>query len=186
VGVSWTKPYKNKNMRPQTATFLRHWLPAIIVMAAIFVFSSIPSYELPDFAWADTLIKKGGHMLGYGLLALAYWWGLRAACPACTCPAPNAGRCGTGTGGRQIKGQSESKGSVVEARYAWLLTVLYACTDEFHQLFVAGRHSSLVDIGIDALGAAVALAILWIILIRIPARAPRPRAIPPSVRSRFR
>src|SRR5512142_2871160 len=29
---------------------------------------------------------------------------------------------------------------------AWLLTVMYALVDEFHQSFVPGRHPSLVDV----------------------------------------
>jgi VanZ family protein len=151
--------------------FIRRWLPAISIMVTIFAFSSIPSYEMPNFAWADTLVKKGGHMLGYGLLALAYMWGLRAACPACTPFGPRARRgetacastpfaarrCET-AGGGQAWERSDPKGSAVAA---WLLALLYACSDEFHQIFVAGRHASLLDIGIDAIGAAIALA-AWI------------------------
>jgi len=53
------------------------WLPAVLMMAVIFGFSSTPSIELPNFGLWDVLVKKGGHMLGYGLLALAYWAGLR-------------------------------------------------------------------------------------------------------------
>jgi len=122
---------------PGILAFLRRWLPAFSIMVTIFALSSIPSYVMPNFAWADTLVKKGGHMLGYGLLALACLWGLRAE-------------------------RNDLKGTVAAARYAWLLTALYACTDEFHQLFVAGRNASLVDVGIDALGAAIALAIvIW-------------------------
>ncbi len=52
--------------------FLR-WLPAVVVMAAIFGLSSIPSNEMPSFG---LVVKKGSHMLGYGLLALTYWYGL--------------------------------------------------------------------------------------------------------------
>ncbi len=48
------------------------WLPAVVMMLAIFIFSSIPSTAMPRFDLFDTIIKKGGHMLGYGLLALAY------------------------------------------------------------------------------------------------------------------
>jgi VanZ family protein len=55
--------------------FLR-WFPAIVVMAVIFGFSSIPSQEMPSFGLWDLVVKKGAHMLGYGLLALAYWYGL--------------------------------------------------------------------------------------------------------------
>lgn len=52
------------------------WLPAIAVMAVIFGFSSIPSQEMPNFGLWDSVVKKGAHMLGYGLLALANWYGL--------------------------------------------------------------------------------------------------------------
>jgi VanZ family protein len=53
------------------------WLPAITGMVVIFGFSSIPSREMPNFGLWDLIVKKGAHMLGYGLLALAYWYGLR-------------------------------------------------------------------------------------------------------------
>ena len=45
--------------------------------------------------------------------------------------------------------------------YAWAfaLAVAYAGTDEIHQLFVRGRHGSPLDVGIDALGALVGLAV---------------------------
>jgi VanZ family protein len=44
---------------------------------------------------------------------------------------------------------------------AWLLAILYAITDEFHQSFVAGRHPSIWDVMIfDNLGA---LTSLWLL-----------------------
>ncbi len=52
---------------------LSRWLPALLVMMVIFVFSAQPSANLPDFDWLDRIVKKGGHMIGYALLALAYW-----------------------------------------------------------------------------------------------------------------
>ena len=45
-------------------------------MGLIFWFSSQPSSNLPDFNWADRIVKKSGHMLGYGLLSWAYWYAL--------------------------------------------------------------------------------------------------------------
>jgi VanZ family protein len=53
------------------------WLPACILMAIIFGFSSIPSQEMPNFYSWDIIIKKGAHMLGYGLLSMAYWYGMK-------------------------------------------------------------------------------------------------------------
>lgn len=45
-------------------------------MIIIFGLSSIPSQEMPKFGVFDFSIKKLGHALGYGLLALSYQHGL--------------------------------------------------------------------------------------------------------------
>jgi VanZ family protein len=47
--------------------------PAALMMAAIFAVSSRPADTLPNLGWADAFIKKGGHVLGYATLAVAYW-----------------------------------------------------------------------------------------------------------------
>jgi VanZ family protein len=52
------------------------WLPAFLMMSAIFWFSAQPENMLPNFDWADTLVKKSGHMIGYAMLAFAYWYAL--------------------------------------------------------------------------------------------------------------
>jgi len=112
---------------------LPRWLPAVALMMAIFIFSSLPSSELPDYGFWDMLIKKGGHMTGYALLALAYWYWL---------------------------GFDPQKGWL-----AWLLAVLYAASDEFHQSFTPGRHPSPLDVIIyDNLGALLAVLITgWVL-----------------------
>ncbi len=43
---------------------------------------------------------------------------------------------------------------------AFLLTAIYAGTDELHQLFVATRTASALDLGADLLGATIALLVL--------------------------
>jgi len=43
------------------------------MMLVIFLFSARPSSDLPNFGWADTIVKKGGHVIGYALLAWSYW-----------------------------------------------------------------------------------------------------------------
>jgi VanZ family protein len=106
------------------------WLPAVLMMAIIFGFSSLPSNEMPDLGLMDIVVQKGGHVLGYGLLASAYWFALR-----------------------------------FDKRRWWLallLTVIYAASDEYHQLFVPGRHSGWADVLIyDAGGAACALGLAY-------------------------
>lgn len=47
------------------------------MMSIIFLVSSRSSAELPYFDWADRIVKKGGHMLGYALLACTYWRGFQ-------------------------------------------------------------------------------------------------------------
>jgi VanZ family protein len=39
--------------------------------------------------------------------------------------------------------------------------VLFALSDEWHQSFVIGRNSTLVDVGIDAMGSMVGAAGFW-------------------------
>jgi len=108
------------------------WTPAMILMAVIFLASSTASADLPDYGALDTLVKKGGHLTGYGLLALAYWFGLT----------------GSGVHKRQFS-------------LAWSMALLYALTDEFHQSFTPGRHPALLDVFLfDGGGAALALLAL--------------------------
>jgi VanZ family protein len=42
------------------------------------------------------------------------------------------------------------------------IALAYACTDEFHQTFVRGRNGTPIDVGVDAIGMAIA-----VILIRV-------------------
>jgi len=63
--------------------------------------------------------------------------------------------------------------SVVLALYVWniknkwlyiiafAVSVIFASTDEFHQLFVPGRSGMVIDILIDSIGAAIGLLIVW-------------------------
>ena len=112
-------------------TFLYKWGPVVIIMALIFIFSSILEKNIPDLAQSDFLVKKSGHMVGYCLLALTCWHGL---------------------------GWDKKK-----LWLAWLVAILYAFTDEFHQSFVPGRTALLSDVAIDSISAGVGLFIKQII-----------------------
>jgi VanZ family protein len=48
-----------------------------------------------------------------------------------------------------------------ELRLAWVLTVLYAVTDEFHQTLVPGRHGTHWDVLVDAGGALMGTLAGW-------------------------
>jgi VanZ family protein len=120
----------------KTNHILPRWLPALMMMLIIFSFSSQPSSDLPNFNWADEIVKKGGHIVGYAMLALSYWYALRMQ-----------------SGQRWL---------------AWLLSVLYALTDELHQSFVPGRYASIWDVLIfDNFGVVISL---W--LPSVPTKTP--------------
>ncbi len=53
--------------------------------------------------------------------------------------------------------------------FAWIIAVLYACTDEVHQMFVPGRACRLFDLAVDAAGA-VAGIFFCILVLRISHR----------------
>lgn len=110
--------------------FILRWLPAVFLMGLIFFTSSRTASQLPFFGELDVLVKKGGHALGYGLLALAYF----SALPP---------RLSTG----------------YRAIMAFFMAILFALSDEFHQSFVEGRNSSIRDVFIDGLGALAALTL---------------------------
>lgn len=47
---------------------------------------------------------------------------------------------------------------------AFTVSVLYAASDEFHQLFVTGRSGEFRDVCIDASGALLGILLMWLIL----------------------
>ena len=59
---------------------------------------------------------------------------------------------------------------------AFIITVLYGLSDEFHQSFVPGRSPDLVDVMADAVGAALALTAAWGWAILVGRRTSIPRA----------
>jgi len=126
---------------------LGRWLPPLAWMGLIFVLSAQPQLPSVGEDWFDTVLKKGAHMAGYGILASLY---LRALRP----------RFGSSSRLRWV---------------SWGLAVLYALTDERHQRFVPGRNGTLIDVGIDSVGAGAAMLLHWRLLLR-KERAPRESA----------
>ncbi len=48
--------------------------------------------------------------------------------------------------------------------FSFVSTVLYACTDEIHQIFIPGRAGRFSDILIDAAGALIGIAVYFLII----------------------
>lgn len=130
------------------------WLPAILIMITIFIYSSMPAEEssqksmkivdfvirvyenISDDTFDNTrrldhienlehIIRKSAHVTEYALLAAAIALALW----------------------RKV-----DKGYALFFQ-AVFLTVVYAATDEFHQRFVPGRSGELKDVLIDSTGA---------------------------------
>lgn len=105
---------------------VKKWIPALLWMAVIFLLSHQTKETIPSFGLWDFGVKKGAHMLAYGLLASLYWWALR-------------------DGKRPFA-------------TAFMLTVLYALSDEGHQFLIPGRNATWMDVMIDTAGGVMALA----------------------------
>ena len=83
----------------------------------------------------ERFVRKGAHMTEYAILAiLLFVWISRWQTPR-----------------------------LRMACMAAALAVLYACSDEFHQLFVAGRAGKVSDVLIDSAGAVAGLALFLFI-----------------------
>ena len=112
------------------------WLPALAVMAVIFVLSHQSGLSVTEDVDVERPLRVSGHLLAYatlaGLLLLALARGGR--------PQP------------------------LQAVVAWGLAVAYGITDEFHQSFVPDRNGRLDDVVTDAVGAAVGVVVAWIVL----------------------
>lgn len=118
---------------------LYRWGPAIIIMGIIFIASSTPGSDLPDFGSVNFLAMKGGHLLGYILLSAAFLHGL------------------------------SNGGPITRSRIAvtWILVILYAVLDEWHQSFTPGRNPAFLDVSIDTAGGFLGVAFLYFIKKRL-------------------
>ena len=109
--------------------FLTHWLPPLVWMGLIFALSAQPDFPGPPEPWLDILLKKGGHALGYGVLAWLY---------------------------RRALGQHIRSANTLRV-VSVCLAVAYGLSDEYHQTLVPGRNGRLLDVAVDGLGACGAM-----------------------------
>jgi VanZ family protein len=110
--------------------FVALWGPALAVMAVIFVASGLPNLQRLPGDVDDHV----AHFAGYALLSALF---VRAL----------AGARWAGVTWRT-------------AALAWVLSVIYGASDEWHQRFVPGRFAAVDDWVADALGAAAAAVTL--------------------------
>ncbi len=116
----------------EESTF-RYWLPPVLWMGVIFIVSAQPILPHYPDTLLDLILKKAAHMIEYGILAFLLWRALS-------------------------RGRGTLSWSALVT--AFVVSVLYAASDEYHQSFVPGRNGTPVDVGIDAVGALVALLVV--------------------------
>jgi VanZ family protein len=110
-----------------------YWVPPLFVMLLIFRLSSQPRFTATGEPLEDFLIFKLLHMCEYGLLAALLFNALYNTFVQKLLPA---------------------------IRYAGIIAILYAMTDEFHQVFVPTRSGTIRDVGIDGLGIFIMLYLI--------------------------
>lgn len=111
-------------------TWLRLWLPPLVLMAVIFYLSDRPDLS-SGLGIADVVGRKVVHAVEYALLCALWWRALRPA-----------------AGGR------------VALVASLAVSILYAVSDEIHQSFVPGRTGTPIDVSIDAVGASLAALVI--------------------------
>ncbi len=103
-------------------------MPVLFWAGFIFYLSSVPSLEsgLPG-TW-DSVLRKGAHIFVYGVLTSLLFRALYSGHTA------------------------QYKKAVILAMF---FALLYACSDEFHQRYVPGRHGRARDVAVDAMGIGI-------------------------------
>ena len=104
---------------------LNRYAPPVIWAVLIFFLSSYNTLPGSQIIWWDFIFKKSAHICMYAGL---FFWIQRAI---------NFDKTKT------------------NYRLAFILTFLYALSDEYHQSFIIGRSSLPSDIGYDMLGASL-------------------------------
>jgi VanZ family protein len=114
---------------PQLVSLL---VPPLAVMALIFFLSAQPDDGADRTAW-EILLRKLAHVTEYAALTYAWWRAFRELRPGWKPSLP-----------------------LLAAAAA---SLAYAGADELHQTFVQGRHGTPVDVLVDSVGVALAVAL---------------------------
>ncbi len=132
------------------------FIPAILWMCLIFSFSAAPAEEssdlsdgisykivacvskLPFVEWSEEQICERAQIIHTPVRKLAHFSEYAILAVLCMIP---------------VWGEGKRKD------YAVILGIcfLYACSDEWHQIYIPGRDGNIKDVGIDTLGAVAGL-----------------------------
>ncbi|MGA2910241.1 MAG: VanZ family protein [Candidatus Microgenomates bacterium] len=127
-------------MKNRILKLLNLWLPPFLWAALIFHFSSGTIPVASPVYWQDFVVKKTGHILLFGALAVLIYRALLG------------------------EGVDRKKAAI----YSVIFAMFYGATDEFHQMFTQGRESTVRDVFIDGIGAGVAIYLIYKFLPKLP------------------
>lgn len=127
-------------VKKKTLKFISLWLPVILWAGMIFKFSSGTVPETSQVYWQNFLVKKIGHLLLFGTLALLFY--------------------------RAFHGQGVSRKKA--AFWAVVASFLYGMSDEFHQMYTQGREARIRDVLIDGIGASLFIYLVYKLLPKFP------------------
>jgi VanZ family protein len=131
-----------------TQTFTPHFSQALLVRILDFLHLRVSPYT---FRILHALLRKLAHLAEYAIFALLLY----------------------GVPGEQSQLLWRPRRAVI----CILVAAAYSLTDEYHQLFVHGRHASLFDCALDTIGASLAMLVPYtrkqIYLLRSMGPSPR-------------
>ena len=130
-----------------------NYLLLFLWMGIIFYLSNQPDLKSGFESQTDFILRKMAHITEYGILTFLAW---RAFADGEETKFPKENLVSK----KNLLGNGVSK-SVRFLIYAIIFSVLYAVTDEYHQLFVHGRVGSPIDVMIDSAGIAISGIIIY-------------------------
>ncbi|ACQ54256.1 VanZ family protein [Clostridium botulinum] len=132
---------------------LAYFIPSFIWMVIIFTFSNQPGessnknnffvadvltkgkidlFKHIDYNFLNFLIRKAAHITEYFILFMLLYYAFK---------------------------KTFYKNLKIKAA---IITILYACTDELHQLFIPGREGKIRDVLIDSIGVFIGVFFIYI------------------------
>jgi len=112
--------------------FAKNWFPVVVWAAIIFYLSSQPDLKISE-GLADLILRKIAHTAEFGVLTFLIF--------------------------RAVKNtfNASVRSSLVLSAVS---VILYAVSDEIHQMYVPTRHGALSDVLIDGIGIVIAMLLI--------------------------
>lgn len=124
------------------------FFPALVLMCVIFILSNQPAVQSSELS--GSIIAKILELIGINVSQLL----IRKAAHACEfCLLAFL-----------FSNSFTLSGIKKWHIFSFVSTVLYACTDEIHQIFIPGRACRVSDILIDTAGALIGISVYYLII----------------------